>query len=165
MELIQSCALPKLADVTGLDLSEDMLEIARKQSEEAGEAIEFRQGNSGCRKLVNMIWWLATLIHCYMWPVEVEVGDVFQQVYNCLNEGGVFIFDVHSTYQTDTVFPGYSYHENADEFAMVWDSYADEAPHSVVHELTFFLQDEDGRFTRATKSMKNTYEILTYDIY
>ena len=42
---------------------------------------------------------------------EVEVGDVFKEVYNALNEDGVFIFDVHSTYQTDEVFPGYSYHE------------------------------------------------------
>ena len=47
---------------------------------------------------------------CYMQD-EVEVGDVFKEVYNVLNEGGVFIFDVHSTYQTDEVFPGYSYHE------------------------------------------------------
>ena len=35
---------------------------------------------------------------------EVEVGDVFKDVYNALNEEGVFIFDVHSTYQTDEVF-------------------------------------------------------------
>ena len=40
---------------------------------------------------------------CYMQD-EVEVGDVFKEVYNALNEDGVFIFDVHSTYQTDEVF-------------------------------------------------------------
>ncbi len=40
-----------------------------------------------------------------------------------------------------------------------------EAPHSVVHELTFFLQDEDGRFTRYDEvHEERTYEILTYDI-
>ena len=101
---------------------------------------------------------------CYMQD-EVEVGDVFKQVYDHLKEDGVFIFDVHSTYQIDEVFPGYSYHENAEDFAMVWDSYADEAPHSVVHELTFFIQDEDGRFTRFDEvHEERTYDILTYDI-
>ena len=70
----------------------------------------------------------------------MEVGDVFKEVYNALNEDGVFIFDVHSTYQTDEVFPGYSYHENAEDFAMLWDTYEDAAPHSIVHELTFFIQ-------------------------
>ena len=75
---------------------------------------------------------------CYMQD-EVEVGDVFKEVYNSLNEDGVFIFDVHSTYQTDEVFPGYSYHENAEDFAMLWDTYEDEAPHSIVHETDFSL--------------------------
>ena len=164
---IQSVRFAKAGfDVTGLDLSDEMLEIARKRAKKAGEAIEFRQGNmldlSQAGKYDLVTCYSDSI--CYM-ADEVEVGDVFQQVYNCLNEGGVFIFDVHSTYQTDTVFPGYSYHENADEFAMVWDTYADEAPHSVVHELTFFLQDEDGRFTRYDEvHEERTYEILTYDI-
>ena len=101
---------------------------------------------------------------CYM-EDEVDVGQVFSEVYQHLNDGGCFIFDVHSTYQTDEVFPGYSYHENAEDFAMVWDTYADEPPHSVVHELTFFVQDEDGRFTRHDEvHEERTYEILTYDV-
>ena len=101
---------------------------------------------------------------CYMQD-EVEVGDVFKEVYNALNEDGVFIFDVHSTYQTDEVFPGYSYHENAEEFAMLWDTYEDAAPHSIVHELTFFVQEEDGSFSRHDEvHEERTYEVLTYDI-
>ena len=30
---------------------------------------------------------------------------------------------------------------------MLWDTYEDEAPHSIVHELTFFIQEEDGSFS------------------
>ncbi|MBT0931629.1 Methyl transferase domain protein [Streptococcus infantarius subsp. infantarius] len=164
---IQSVRFAKAGfDVTGLDLSEDMLEIARKRAESAGENIEFKQGNmldlSQAGKYDLVTCYSDSI--CYM-ADEVEVGDVFKQVYDSLNDGGVFIFDVHSTYKTDTVFPGYSYHENAEEFAMVWDTYADDAPHSVVHELTFFLQDEDGRFTRYDEvHEERTYEVLTYDI-
>ena len=152
--------------MTALDLSEEMLDVARQRAKEAGEAINFKQGNMLDLSQAGQY----DLVTCYSDSIcymadEVEVGDVFKQVYDCLNEDGVFIFDVHSTYQTDTVFPGYSYHENAEEFAMVWDTYADEAPHSVVHELTFFLQDEDGRFTRYDEvHEERTYEILTYDI-
>ena len=72
-----------------------------------------------------------------------------------LNEDGIFIFDVHSTYQIDEVFPGYSYHENAEDFAMLWDTYEDEAPHSIVHELTFFVQEEDGSLVVTMKFMRN----------
>ncbi|WP_067103192.1 class I SAM-dependent DNA methyltransferase [Streptococcus sp. DD13] len=153
-------------DVTGLDLSQEMLDVAEKRAQTAGLTIPFIQGNmldlsqAGCYDLVTCY----SDSICYMQD-EVEVGDVFQEVYAHLHDGGIFIFDVHSTYQIDEVFPGYSYHENAEDFAMVWDSYADEPPHSVVHELTFFVQDEDGRFTRYDEiHEERTYELLTYDI-
>ncbi len=153
-------------DVTGLDLSGDMLKIANKRAQVAGFDLSFIQANMLDLSAVGTFDYVTCYSDsiCYMQD-EVEVGDVFKQVYDHLKEGGVFIFDVHSTYQIDEIFPGYSYHENAEDFAMVWDSYADEAPHSVVHELTFFIQDEDGRFTRFDEvHEERTYDILTYDI-
>lgn len=153
-------------EVTGLDLSGDMLEIAKKRTQAAGLDLSFIQTNMldlSSADQYDLVTCYSDSI-CYMQD-EVEVGDVFKEVYHHLNEGGVFIFDVHSTYQIDEVFPGYSYHENAEDFAMVWDSYEDEGPHSVVHELTFFIQDEDGRFTRFDEiHEERTYDILTYDI-
>lgn len=153
-------------DVTGLDLSQDMLDIAAKRTKSANLTIPFVQGNMLDLSSVGTFDYVTCYSDsiCYMQD-EVEVGDVFKQVYDHLNEGGVFIFDVHSTYQIDEVFPGYSHHENVEDFAMVWDSFEDEAPHSIVHELTFFIQDEDGRFTRYDEvHEERTYEILTYDI-
>ena len=48
---------------------------------------------------------------------------------------------------------------------MLWDTYEDEAPHSIVHELTFFVQEEDGSFSRHDEvHEERTYEVLTYDI-
>lgn len=153
-------------DVTGLDLSQDMLDLAKKRAQSAKVTIPFIQGNMLDLSAVGTFDYVTCYSDsiCYMQD-EVEVGDVFKEVYNSLNEGGIFIFDVHSTYQTDEVFPGYSHHENAEDFAMVWDSFEDEAPHSVVHELTFFIQEEDGRFTRHDEiHEERTYEVLTYDI-
>ncbi len=153
-------------DVTGLDLSEDMLKLARRRAQTAHLDIPFIQGNMLDLSNVETF----DLVTCYSDSIcymedEVDVGDVFSQVYEHLNENGVFIFDVHSIYQMDKVFPNYSYHENSDDFAMVWDSYEDEMPHSIVHELTFFIQDEDGRFTRFDETHEErTYDLLTYDI-
>lgn len=153
-------------DVTGLDLSGDMLKLADKRAKEAGLDLDFHQGNmldlSGLGSF-DMVTCYSDSI-CYM-EDEVEVGDVFAQVYEHLNAGGRFLFDVHSIYQIEEVFPGYSYHENAEDFAFVWDSYEDEPPHSIVHELTFFVQEEDGRFSRHDEvHEERTYEILTYEV-
>jgi len=137
-------------DVTGLDLSADMLKIAEKRAASAKQKIYFIEGNmldlSKAGKYDFVTCYSDSI--CYMQD-EVEVGDVFKEVYNALNEDGVFIFDVHSTYQTDEVFPGYSYHENAEDFAMLWDTYEDAAPHSSRHDE---VHEE------------RTYEVLTYDI-
>ena len=48
---------------------------------------------------------------------------------------------------------------------MLWDTYEDAAPHSIVHELTFFIKEADGSFSRHDEvHEERTYEVLTYDI-
>ncbi|MBF0806170.1 MULTISPECIES: class I SAM-dependent methyltransferase [unclassified Streptococcus] len=152
--------------VKGLDLSPEMVDLAQKRAQEAGRNIEFIQGNMLALPAVDAV----DAVTCYSDSIcyledEVEVGDAFQQVFQVLKSGGRFLFDVHSIYQMEEVYPGYSYHENAEDFAFVWDSYPDEPPYSIVHELTFFLQEEDGRFVRKDEvHEERTYERLTYEI-
>ncbi len=127
-------------DVTGLDLSADMLKIAQKRASSAKQKIDFIEGNmldlSQAGKYDFVTCYSDSI--CYMQD-EVEVGDVFKEVYNALNEDGVFIFDVHSTYQTDEVFPGYSYHENAEDFAMLWDTYVEDKEPTETSARWFFV--------------------------
>ncbi len=57
-------------------------------------------------------------------------------------------------------FSGYSGHENAEEFAMLWDTHEDAAWHSIVHELAFFVQEEDGSLV----SHDEVHEERTYEV-
>lgn len=99
---------------------------------------------------------------CYM-PDREAVQEVFDGVWNCLNADGTFIFDVHSVNQIDQVFPGYSYHENEEDFAFMWDSFPGEKAHSITHELTFFVKDADGKFERRDEvHEERTYSIDNY---
>ena len=101
---------------------------------------------------------------CYM-KNEMEVQQVFDEVYQILEDEGTFIFDVHSTYQIDEVFPSYSYHYQTEEFAFLWESYAGEEKHSIEHFLTFFVQEEDGSFTREDElHQEKTYPLETYGL-
>jgi hypothetical protein len=86
-------------------------------------------------------------------------------VFGLLKENGVFIFDVHSLHQMDDLFPDYSYHENEEDYAFLWDSYAGTLPHSIEHQLSFFIKDEnkDGKFIRKDElHVERTYEISDY---
>lgn len=151
-------------EVTGVDLSEEMLTIADQRARQMGEKITFAAGDmrelSGETTFDVVTCYSDSL--CYMSNAS-EVQRVFDGVYNSLNADGVFIFDVHSTYQVDSVFPGYAYHENDEDFAFLWDSFEGDDPHSIVHELTFFVKDSDGKFVRKDEvHQERTYPIKEY---
>lgn len=151
-------------DVTGVDLSEEMLTIAERRAREANSKVTFELGDM--RNLepggeFDAITCFSDSI-CYMQNLS-DVKRVCDGVYNNLREGGAFLFDVHSTYQIDELFPGYSYHENDEDFAFLWDSFEGDYPHSIVHELTFFVKDKDGKFVRKDEvHEERTYEIKEY---
>lgn len=154
-------------EVTGLDLSFEMLELAQKKAETAGVMLELAQADmlalEGVGEFDAVTCYSDSL--CYM-PDEESLYRVFEGVFSVLQEGGTFLFDVHSTYQMEEVFAGYSYHENYEDFAFVWDTYEGEVPYSIVHELTFFVKDEEGdgeRFVRRDEvHAERTYPLSTY---
>ena len=70
-------------DVTGLDLSADMLKIAEKRAASARQKIDFIEGNMldlSQAGTYDFVTCYSDSI-CYMQD-EVEVGDVFKEVYN-----------------------------------------------------------------------------------
>ncbi len=136
-------------EVTGLDISEEMLTLAAKKASDAHVKITFEQGDM--RFLGDIGRFDAVTCYsdslCYLADLA-EWKKTVDGVFRLLNDGGMFIFDVHSTYQVDEDFPDFSYHENEEDFAFLWDSFAGEQPHSIVHELSFFIKDTDGKFIR-----------------
>ncbi|MDR0297583.1 MAG: class I SAM-dependent methyltransferase [Streptococcaceae bacterium] len=131
--------------VTGVDLSAEMLEIAKNRLPEASFAqadmreLDYQESFDAVTCYSDSLCYLSDL---------TELKMAFAGVFQALKPGGRFLFDVHSTYQTDSAFPGFSYHDNAEDFAFVWDVYAGDEPHSISHELTFFVKNADGSFDR-----------------
>jgi len=146
--------------VTGLDISQEMLSLAREKLPEA----TFVMGDM--RKLRFKQQFDAVTCYsdslCYLADLD-ELAQVFEGVYKALKPRGIFIFDVHSTHQVDEIFPAYSYHENEEDFAFLWDSYAGGQAHTVEHQLSFFIKQADGRFTRKDElHVERTYPVSSY---
>lgn len=152
-------------DVTGLDLSSDMVELAKKREAEFESGAKFIEGDM--LELSDDTLYDAVTCYsdslCYM-PDKEALLQAFAGVYLSLKENGQFIFDVHSIYQIEELFKEYSYHYQTDEFAFLWESYPGEVDFSVEHFLTFFVQDEkDEKFTRFDElHEERTYPIETY---
>lgn len=136
--------------VTGVDLSADMLAVAQKKAMDAGMKIPFFQQNMA--DLEGQGEFDVIGIFCdslnYL-ESEEKVADTFLNVYRHLSPEGIFIFDVHSIYKITEVFINQTYADNDDHVSYIWNSFPGESPNSVEHELSFFVLDEKtGKYAR-----------------
>lgn len=151
-------------EVTGLDLSQDMLTMADEKAFDAKEELQWVQGDMrdlrGIGEFQSVTCYSDSL--CYL-QSEPDMQQTFDEVYQVLAENGCFLFDVHSVYQVEEGFKDYSFHDQTDDFAFLWDSYPGKETHSVEHFLTFFVKDQDETFVRKDElHQERTYEIKDY---
>lgn len=151
-------------EVTGLDLSEEMLTLASDRAIQEEVSINWVAGDM--LDMTDIGTYQAVTCFsdslCYM-QNATQVKQVFAGVYQLLKDSGTFIFDVHSTYQIDEVFPEYSFHDQTEDFAFLWDSYSGEVEHSIEHFLTFFVKKAGTQFERFDELHKErTYPLDKY---
>jgi ubiquinone/menaquinone biosynthesis C-methylase UbiE len=150
--------------VTGVDLSENMLAIAQAKAEAQQVTIEFFQQNM--TELKGFSSFDCVTIFCdslnYLLE-ESEVRQTFSRIYELLREDGLLLFDVHSTYKMDRIFQDAVFTSNDEEISYIWSCYPLSLPHSVEHELTFFVRGDDGKYERHDElHRQRTYEIDQY---
>ncbi|MEK6267522.1 MAG: class I SAM-dependent methyltransferase [Planococcus sp. (in: firmicutes)] len=131
-------------DVTASDLSEDMLTVANQRFQKANQAIPVLQlsmdnleGLSGFDIVTIAIDSLNYL------QSEEQVQQTFKEIYDALNPGGHFFFDVHSVFKVDAVFMDSPFVYDAEEIAYIWHTEPGQASHSVIHDMTFFVRQND----------------------
>lgn len=149
-------------DVTATDLSIEMLEIAAQKIEANDLNFEIGQMNmldlSGVDKF-DVITCFDDSI-CYL-EDKKQLKIAFNEAYEHLNKNGKYLFDAHSLYQMDKVFPGYMFNFKNEENAFMWSSYEGEFKHSIEHDLTFFTWNEktDAYNVEEELHKERTYEI------
>ena len=119
--------------VSGVDLSEEMLALAEMHAREANLAIPFMQGNMLDLSALGQYSAVTCFADsfCYLQD-EAQVLQAFKEVYQHLENNGKFIFDVITPYQTDEVYPGYMYNYTTEDQAFIWSSFADEFEHPTI---------------------------------
>lgn len=151
--------------VTGVDLSSDMLMVAQRKAEDAGVKINlFQQDMSELEGLetFDVITVFCDSLNYLSTPSDTK--NTFFHVYQHLGENGLFLFDVHSTYQMDYRYVNETFTLNEEEIAYIWDCFPGKYEHSVEHELSFFVLDEEsGLYERFEElHQQRTYQIEDY---
>ncbi|WP_079509819.1 class I SAM-dependent DNA methyltransferase [Mesobacillus jeotgali] len=152
-------------DVTGADLSGDMLSVAQVKAQDLSLPIHFFQQDM--TELEDLGEFDMIGIFCdslnYL-EDENAVRKTFEGVHRLLKKGGLFIFDIHSVYKMDHIFADATFTWDAEEITYIWNSFKGDAPHSVEHELTFFVLDEkSGKYDRVDElHFQRTYPVSIY---
>ena len=152
--------------VSGLDLSEEMLALAAKHAEEANVTMPLMAGDMLDLTMIGDYQTITCFADsfCYL-PDLAAVTAAFRQVHDHLTVGGKFLFDVITPHQTDDVYPGYMYNYVDDTRAFIWTSYGiEDEPHAAEHDLTFFTQNEEtGDYRKVTElHHERTYALEAY---
>ncbi len=151
--------------VTGVDLSDEMLAIAKVKADQSGVAIPFYQQNmielDMGQQFDSIVIFCDSLNYLH---TESDVQSTFQRVYEQLKQGGLFMFDVHSLFKMEHVFAGQTFADVQEEVSYIWNSFEGAEPFSVEHELTFFVKEEDSdRYDRFDEDhYQRTYDMQTY---
>lgn len=155
-------------EVTGVDLSSDMLFVAQEKAQKENVQIYlFEQDMSELEGLgtFDLVTIFCDSLNYLTTPQEVQ--NTFKGIHSHLKNGGLLLFDVHSIYKMEEIFKNRTFAHVDEEIAYIWDCFPGEHKLSVEHELTFFIKDRQSekydRFEELHK--QRTYTLDEYSMW
>lgn len=107
-------------EVTGIDLSDEMLSLADNKC--AGK-VKFLKGDisnfSLDEKFDFCLCSLDSINHLNDYD---DVKSCFSSVYQCLNSGGIFVFDVNTLYKHEFILGDNTFAFDEEDFFLCWDN-------------------------------------------
>lgn len=152
------------AQVTGIDLSTDMLAVAEQRARALSLPVQFIE--QPMQQLTGFTDFDLAVIAIDSLNYVADKEDVkatFRRIYSSLAVGGVLVFDVHSTFKTDVIFMEGPFTFDDGRIAYIWETEEGEHPHSVDSELAFFIQQANGLYSRFDEvHSQRTFEVHDY---
>lgn len=141
-------------DIIGIDMSAEMLDIARNKSAEAGFDIMYLEQDMRELDLYCTAGTILSVCDSINYLLEDEdVIETFKLVNNFLFPKGVFIFDFNTLHKYRDVIGDVTIAENREDCSFIWDNYYHDEEHINEYDLTIFYRaGEDGMFKRSVET-------------
>ena len=152
-------------DMTGVDYSSEMLEVARERATQMTLAHDCLWL---CQDMCELdlygtvdacVSCLDTVNHL---TDKKQLARAFSLVHNFLSPNGLFIFDINTRHKFETQYAGEVYTYDTDDGYLVWEN--DYRPRSGLCDfyITLFKREADGRYTRYDEvQTERAYSIKT----
>ena len=137
-------------DMIGVDLSEEMLEIALEHEMEDPKQILYLQQDMREFELYGTVKAIVSICDSMNYITEDEdLLEVFKLVNNYLDPEGVFIFDLNTVYKYEKILGEQTIAENREDASFIWDNYYDEEEQINEYDLALFIPEgKDGLYRK-----------------
>ena len=144
-------------EVTGIDISPDMLAIAQNKADKAGLDILFLNMDMRTFALPSPVDCVISALDCvnYLEGLD-DAGAAFERVYDSLRDGGVFIFDINSEYKLSEILGNNTFVYEDDSAFCVWDCGYFPDDKVVSFELNFFIKEHQNGYKRYSEYQEET---------
>lgn len=136
-------------EMTGADLSEDMLAEAKRKSDEAGLDILYIRQDMRHIELYGTVDAAVCCLDSINYLKDTaELTACFSGIRRYLSPGGLFIFDVNTPYKFENIYGSRDYILETDGVLCAWRNFFNKRSGSCRFEISLFIEDADGRYTR-----------------
>lgn len=148
-------------DMTGVDNSAEMLQIAAMQQTDV--PILYLLQDMQELELDGCVRAVYSVCDCINYVIDAEeLLSAFEKVYEYLEENGVFIFDVNTSYKYTELLAKNTFAESREEGSFIWDNYYDAEEEINEYDLTLFIREKDGLYRKfAETHYQRNYAVET----
>ena len=143
-------------DVIGIDLSAEMLMMAQDYAFEQEVDILYLLQDMANFELGDPVDFICSCCDSMNYLLEEEdLLESFRRVKRFLKPSGLFIFDMNTPYKYKEILGNQIFADQTEEAAYIWTNYYDEEEEINEYEVSFFIQDQNGKYNR---SIENHYQ-------
>ena len=145
-------------EMTGVDLSEDMLMVAREKSE--GMDILYLNQDMTEFELYGTVDFIVSSLDCINYITDKrDLQRVMKLANNYLEPGGLFIFDINTRYKLENIIGDNTFILEDDDCFCSWQNEYDKRRKLSDFYLTFFLKDGENYTRFDEHHTERAYEI------
>ena len=136
-------------DMTGIDISPDMLQIAMEKRAESGHDILYLLQDMREFELYGTVRAIVSI--CDSMNYLFEPGDLVQTlrlVNNYLDPEGLFIFDLNTEYKYREILGESTIAEDREESSFIWDNSYDEEERINEYSLSLFIREKEDLYRK-----------------
>ena len=132
-------------DMTGADVSAEMLDFAQRKSMETGVRSIYVRGDIAKTKFPKRFDFVTAINDCINYVPKNKLDAAFKNVASSLKSGGIFLFDVSSEKKFQEKLKGVSVDDREE---VTYLAFHQGETDGVSIDVTLFVKREDGSYTR-----------------